>query len=62
MLERLFRLRENKTTVRTEVVAGLTTFMTMAYILADLARGGRRARRAAERLPAARDALTHSAD
>ena len=34
MLERLFRLRENKTTVRTEVVAGLTTFMTMAYILA----------------------------
>ena len=34
MLERLFRLRDNKTTVRTEVVAGLTTFMTMAYILA----------------------------
>ena len=34
MLERFFRLRENKTTVRTEVVAGLTTFMTMAYILA----------------------------
>ena len=34
MLEKIFRLRENKTTVRTEVVAGLTTFMTMAYILA----------------------------
>ena len=34
MLERFFRLRDNKTTVRTEVVAGLTTFMTMAYILA----------------------------
>ena len=34
MLERLFRLRENKTTARTEVVAGLTTFMAMAYILA----------------------------
>lgn len=34
MLEKFFRLRENKTTVRTEVVAGLTTFMTMAYILA----------------------------
>ena len=34
MLEKLFRLRENKTTVRTEIVAGLTTFMTMAYILA----------------------------
>ncbi len=34
MLEKLFRLRDNKTTVRTEIVAGLTTFMTMAYILA----------------------------
>ena len=33
MLERLFHLRENKTTVRTEVLAGLTTFMTMAYII-----------------------------
>jgi AGZA family xanthine/uracil permease-like MFS transporter len=34
MLERLFRLRENETTVRTELEAGLTTFLTMAYILA----------------------------
>ena len=34
MLEKLFKLRENKTTVRTEVIAGLTTFMTMAYIIA----------------------------
>ena len=34
MLERLFRLRENGTTARTEIVAGLTTFMTMAYIIA----------------------------
>jgi len=34
MLERLFKLKENGTTVRTEVMAGLTTFMTMAYILA----------------------------
>jgi len=34
MLERLFKLKENKTTMRTEVTAGLTTFMTMAYILA----------------------------
>ncbi len=34
MLERLFRLRDNKTSVRTEIVAGVTTFMTMAYILA----------------------------
>ena len=34
MLERLFRLRENGTDVRTELEAGLTTFLTMAYILA----------------------------
>ncbi len=34
MLEKLFKLTENKTNVRTEMVAGLTTFMTMAYILA----------------------------
>ncbi|ADG81690.1 NCS2 family permease [Thermincola potens] len=34
MLERLFKLRELDTSVGTEVVAGLTTFMTMAYILA----------------------------
>ena len=33
MIKKLFRLDENKTTVRTEMVAGLTTFMTMAYIL-----------------------------
>ena len=34
MLEKLFKLKENKTDVKTEVLAGLTTFMTMAYILA----------------------------
>ncbi len=34
MLEKLFQLKENNTTVRTEVIAGITTFMTMAYILA----------------------------
>ena len=34
LLGRLFRLNANRTTVRTEVVAGVTTFMTMAYILA----------------------------
>lgn len=34
MLERMFKLEEKKTTVKTEVLAGLTTFMTMAYILA----------------------------
>ncbi|MBF0443558.1 MAG: NCS2 family permease, partial [Oligoflexales bacterium] len=33
MLEKLFRLKENKTDVRTEIIAGLTTFMTMSYIL-----------------------------
>ena len=34
MLESFFKLKENHTNVKTEVVAGLTTFMTMAYILA----------------------------
>lgn len=32
-LEQFFRLRENNTTVRTEIIAGTTTFMAMAYIL-----------------------------
>ncbi len=32
-LERQFKLKENKTDVRTEIMAGITTFMTMAYIL-----------------------------
>ncbi len=34
MLERIFKLKENNTTVRTEIIAGLTTFLAMAYILA----------------------------
>ena len=34
MLERTFKLKENHTTVKTEIAAGITTFMTMAYILA----------------------------
>ena len=34
MLENLFKLKENHTSVKTEVIAGITTFMTMAYILA----------------------------
>ena len=34
MLEKLFKLSENKTNVKTEVISGITTFMTMAYILA----------------------------
>ena len=34
MLEKLFKLKEHKTDVKTEVLAGVTTFMTMAYILA----------------------------
>ena len=33
-MEKLFKLKENGTDVRTEVLAGITTFMTMAYILA----------------------------
>lgn len=34
MLEKCFKLQENHTSVRTEVLAGFTTFMTMAYIIA----------------------------
>ena len=34
MVEKLFKLKENNTTVKTEVAAGIATFMTMAYILA----------------------------
>ena len=34
MLEKLFKLKENGTNVKTEIIAGITTFMTMAYILA----------------------------
>ncbi|MBO4946184.1 MAG: NCS2 family permease [Lachnospiraceae bacterium] len=34
MLEKLFHLKENNTTVKTEILAGITSFMTMAYILA----------------------------
>ena len=34
MLEKLFKLKENGTSVKVEVMAGITTFMTMAYILA----------------------------
>ena len=33
MLEKIFKLKENNTTVKTEIAAGITTFMTMAYIL-----------------------------
>jgi AGZA family xanthine/uracil permease-like MFS transporter len=32
-MEKFFKLKENRTTVSTEVIAGITTFMTMAYIL-----------------------------
>ena len=34
MFEKMFRLKEHKTTVKVELMAGLTTFVTMAYILA----------------------------
>ena len=33
MLERLFHLKAHQTTVRTEILAGVTTFLTMAYVL-----------------------------
>ena len=33
-MEQIFKLKENGTSVRTEIIAGLTTFMTMAYIIA----------------------------
>lgn len=32
-MEKFFKVKENGSTVRTEVLAGLTTFMAMAYIL-----------------------------
>lgn len=34
MLDKIFKLMQNNTNVKTEIVAGITTFMTMAYILA----------------------------
>ncbi len=34
MLEKIFKLKEKNTTAKTEIIAGLTTFMTMAYIIA----------------------------
>ena len=33
MLERLFNLKEHNTDTRTEIIAGITTFMTMSYII-----------------------------
>ena len=33
MLEKVFKLKENNTNLHTELLAGLTTFMTMAYII-----------------------------
>lgn len=32
-LERVFKLSDNNTTIRTELAAGFTTFLTMAYII-----------------------------
>ena len=34
MLEKFFKLKENGTDIKTEIIAGVTTFMAMAYILA----------------------------
>ena len=33
-MEKLFKLKEHNTTVKTEIMAGITTFLTMAYIFA----------------------------
>ena len=33
MLEKLFKLKENKTNISTELIAGLTTFMAVSYII-----------------------------
>ena len=33
-MEKFFKLKENGTNVKSEIIAGITTFMTMAYILA----------------------------
>ena len=33
-MEKFFKLKERNTTVKTEIIAGITTFMTMIYILA----------------------------
>ena len=33
IFEKLFKLKENKTTIKTEILAGITTFITMAYII-----------------------------
>lgn len=33
MLEKIFKLKAKNTTVRTEIIAGITTFLAMAYIL-----------------------------
>jgi AGZA family xanthine/uracil permease-like MFS transporter len=33
LVERIFHVKENQTTVRRELLAGLTTFMTMAYVV-----------------------------
>ena len=32
-MEKIFKLKENGTTIKTEIIAGLTTFLTMAYII-----------------------------
>jgi len=33
MFEKFFKLSENNTSVKTEIIAGITTFLTMAYII-----------------------------
>ena len=43
-MEKFFKLSQRGTDLRTEIMAGLTTFMTMAYVLAVQALGNRRFR------------------
>src|SRR5689334_8017358 len=33
MLEKLFKIKQNQTSVRTEIIAGISTFLTMSYII-----------------------------
>ena len=44
MLEKLFKLNVKQTSVKTEVIAGITTFLAMAYILGEIGRASCRER------------------
>jgi len=69
LVERIFHVKENQTTVRRELLAGLTTFMTMAYvvvvnpqILSEIARAEQHSRGGRQRhtgFPQARNSRRH---